>query len=270
MKRLEISFVGALIRNRELLCQLTERIVAARYKNSALGLGWSLLQPLVMLGVYTFVFSTIFKSRWGVDSESGSLGYAINLFAGLIVFNLFAECIGGSTGLIIANKNYVTKVIFPLELLSAATLGAAIFQAITSTGILITFELLTLRTVPVTILWLPAVWLQLILLCLALSWALSALCVFVRDLEQLVPVLLSISMFLSAVFYPVSSIPERLQPLMALNPIAVVIEETRKVAVQGVVPDIGSLVTGMVAGAVICECSYRLFQRARRGFADVL
>ena len=270
MKGLEESFAGALIRNRELLCRLTERIVAGRYKNSALGFGWSLLQPLVMLGVYTFVFSTIFKSKWGVNSESGSIGYAINLFAGLIVFNLFAECIGNSTGLIIANKNYVTKVIFPLELLSAATLGAATFQAVTSTGILIAFEFLTLRTVPITILWLPAVWLQLLLLCLALSWIVSTLCVFLRDVEQLVPVFISITMFLSAVFYPVSSVPEKLQPLMGLNPIAVVIEQTRKVAIEGEAPDLGCLIAGAVAGAVICECAYRLFLRARRSFADVL
>ena len=136
----KLRFVSSLLFHKELLWRLTERSIASRYRGSFLGFGWTLLQPVVMLCVYTFVFSTVFKSRWAGMEEAGSLGYAVNLFAGLIVFNFFADCIGSSPGLIVANKNYVTKVIFPLELLGASVIAAAVFQAFTSTIILILFN----------------------------------------------------------------------------------------------------------------------------------
>ena len=133
---------------------------------------------------------------------TGSIGYSLNLFAGLIVFNLFADSIGPSPGLIVGNKNYVTKVIFPLEILTATTIGSAVFQAMTSTAILIGFEIIVFQKIPLTLLWLPLVWTPLLLLCLAIGWVISSLGVFLRDLAQLMPVLLSVIMFLSAVFYP--------------------------------------------------------------------
>ena len=267
---LKLRFVSALLQHRELLWRLTERAVASRYKGSGLGFGWSLLQPVVMLAVYTFVFSTIFKSRWGGMEESGSLGYALNLFAGLIVFNLFADCIGSAPGLVVNNKNYATKVIFPLELLGAVTLGSSLFQAITSTLILVVFEILALQNLPFTLLWLPFVWFPLLLGCLGLSWVISSLGVFLRDIDQLVPMLLSVAMFLSAVFYPISSLPEQIQPLMYINPLAIVIEQTRLVAIDGVQPSILYILLGTFIALIGCEISYRGFQRARRGFADVL
>ena len=228
------------------------------------------MQPVIMLGVYTFVFSTIFRSRWVGMEETGSLGYSLNLFAGLIVFNLFADSIGPSPGLVVGNKNYVTKVIFPLEILAATTLGSAVFQALTSTMILVGFEVVLFQKIPITLLWLPIVWTPLLLLCLGLSWIASSLGVFLRDLEQLIPVLLSITMFLSAVFYPISSLPERIQPLMKLNPIALIIEQTRRVSIECIHPNISYILLGTFLGIVGCEVSYRFFQRARKGFADVL
>ena len=270
MKIPKLRFVLSLLKHRDLLFRLTERAVATRYKGSALGFGWSLLQPIVMLSVYTFVFSTIFKSRWSGMEGAGSLGYALNLFVGLIVFNVFADCLGSSPGLVVNNKNYATKVIFPLELLGATTLGSAMFQAITSIFILIFFELAVFQRVPATLIFIPLVFLPLLLGCLSLSWLLSSLGVFLRDLEQLTPMLLSIGMFLSAVFYPVSSLPERFQPLMHFNPLALIIEQTRLVAVNGVLPQAHYIIFGTIIGLILCEISFRFFQRARRGFADVL
>jgi len=270
MKKQNLRFTSALLENRELWWRLTERAIASRYKGSALGFGWSLLQPLVMMAVYTFVFSTIFKSRWSGLEEAGSIGYAVNLFAGLIVFNIFADCVGASPGLVAGNKNYVTKVIFPLELLGATSVGAAMFQGITSTIILVTFEVLAFHRVPATVLFLPFVWLPLALGCLALSWVVSALGVFLRDMEQLMPMLLNTMMFLSAVFYPINSLPVKMQTIMNLNPLAIVIDQTRKVAVKGMPPNLYYLCVGTAIGLLTCEIAYRGFQRARRGFADVL
>lgn len=265
-----LRFPGALLRRRELLARLTQREVLGRYRGSFLGFGWSLAQPLVMLAVYTFVFSTVFGSRWSGLEEQGHAGFAINLFAGLIVFNLFAECLNAAPGLILANPNYVTKVIFPLELLGAATLGAATVHACASLLVLALFQLAVRHSLPITLLWLPLVWLPLLLGCLGLVWIVSALGVYVRDLTQLMPALVTVTLFLSAVFYPLTALPPSWQPLMQANPLAQVIDQTRQVAVLGHPPNPLYLLGGTLLGLLTCELGYRLFRRAGKGFADVL
>jgi lipopolysaccharide transport system permease protein len=264
------SFVRSLRQQRTLLWRLTQREVVGRYRGSLLGWGWSLVYPLLMLGVYTFVFSTVFKARWPDLQQAGSLGFAVNLFAGLIVFNLFAECVGKAPTLIVSQPSYVTKVVFPLDTLAAVAVAAAGFHACTSLVVLGVFQLLATGAIPATALWLPLVWVPLLLGALALCWLLSALGVFLRDLNQLVSVGLSVLMFLSAVFYPISALPERWQPLLLANPLVVVIEQTRQVLVRGEAPDPLYLFLGIPLAVLACELCFRLFQKARRGFADVI
>ena len=264
------SFVRSLRQQRTLLWRLTQREVVGRYRGSLLGWGWSLVYPLLMLGVYTFVFSTVFKARWPDLQQAGSLGFAVNLFAGLIVFNLFAECVGKAPTLIVSQPSYVTKVVFPLDTLAAVAVAAAGFHACTSLVVLGVFQLLATGAIPATALWLPVVWLPLLLGALALCWLLSALGVFLRDLNQLVSVGLTVLMFLSAVFYPISALPERWQPVLLANPLVLVIEQTRRVLVRGEAPDPLYVVVGISLAVVACELCFRLFQKARRGFADVI
>ena len=267
-----LRFPKALLRHRELFWRLSEREVIGRYRGSVLGWGWSFLQPLLMLAVYSFVFSEVFQSRWGSPGgeTAGPLGFAINLFAGLIVFNLFSECTSKASTLILSNSNYVTKVVFPLELLAAVSVAAAAFHAFTSLIILGAFQLIAHGAIPLTIAWLPLVWLPLVLASLGLSWLLCALGVYLRDIGQIVAVALSMLMFLSAVFYPLSALPPAWQPLLGLNPLVQVIEETRRVSVNGLPPHVLYLLVGTAASLLFCELSFRGFQRARRGFADVL
>jgi lipopolysaccharide transport system permease protein len=265
-----MKFIHALRSHNLLIWRLAEREVIGRYRGSILGWGWSLLNPLLMLGVYTFIFSTVFKARWPDLQQAGSLGFAINLFAGLIVFNFFAECTSKAPTLVLSQPSYVTKVVFPLEVLSAVSVGAAMFHAYTSTVILVAFELIATGGIPATALWLPFVWLPLTLGCLSLCWLLSALGVYLRDLPQLVNVVLSVLMFLSAVFYPISALPEKWQPLLLANPLVLVIEQTRLVMVRGKAPSMLYLSLGIALATASCEISYRLFQKARRGFADVI
>ena len=223
-----------------------------------------------MLAVYTFVFSQVFKSRWGGLENAGPLVFAVNLLAGLIVFNFFSECISRAPTLIVNNPNYVKKVIFPLEVLGSAAVGSAGFHALTSLLILVTFELFALHQLPITILWLPLVWLPLALGTLACTWILSAAGVFLRDIGQLIGVLLNMLMFLSPIFFPVSALPPKWQPLLALNPLAQVIEQTRRTAVQGIQPDFAYIILGSLLGLVVCELFFRVFVKSKRAFADVL
>lgn len=267
---MRLSFVSALLRNQNLFWKLTLREVAGRYRGSILGWSWTLLNPLLMLAVYTFVFSTVFKARWPDLQEMGPAGFAINLFAGLIVFNLVAEVLSKAPTLILSQPSYVTKVIFPLELLSSVTVSAATIHAGTSLGVLAAFRLLATGSIPLSTLYLPLVWLPLLLGCLAACWLLSALGVYLRDTNQLVSVLLSALMFMSAIFYPISALPTRWQPVLSLNPIVPIIEQTRWVLIAGHTPSTKFLIIGTLLAIASCEVSFRLFQKARRGFADVL
>lgn len=267
---MNLRFLHTLWRNQELWWRLTEREVLGRYRGSLLGVAWSFLQPLAMLAVYTFVFSQVFQARWGTLESGGPLGFAINLFAGLIVFNFFAECLNRAPGLILANPNYVKKVIFPLEVLAAVVVGSAGFHALTSLIVLILFQLMAFRSLPITYLWLPLVWAPLILCSLALTWLLSAFGVFLRDVGQLVGVVVSMLMFLSPVFFPISSLSPELQRIIGINPLAHVIEQTRIITIAGHSPSLTYLIAGTVIGLVVCEACFRTFQRAKRAFADVM
>ena len=265
-----LRFPEALWRHKELWWRLTEREVLSRYRGSLLGMAWGFLNPLAMLAVYTFVFSQVFKARWGNLEDSGPIGFAVNLFAGMIVFNFFAECANRAPGMVLANPNYVKKVIFPLEILAGVIVGGAFFNALTSLIVLAIFELVGFRHIPLTALWLPLVWLPLLTGCLALTWLLGALGVFLRDVGQIVAVMVSMLMFLSPIFFPLSALPARWQPILVMNPLAPVIEQTRRVLVDGSQPSLSYLIMATILTTVICEASFRSFQKAKRAFADVL
>lgn len=267
---MKLLFPIALWKHRELWWRLTEREVLGRYRGSALGISWSFITPLAMLAVYTFVFSQVFKARWGGLEQAGPLGFAVNLFAGLIAFNLLAECVNRAPGLVLANPNYVKKVVFPLEILAAVAVGGATFNALTSLAVLVIFELVAFHGLPSTFIWLPIVWLPLVMGCLAVTWLLAALGVFIRDIGQAVGVAVSMLMFLSPIFYPASALPLRWQPLLALNPLAQVIEQTRQVVVAGQSPGASYLIYGTLLTGLSCEVAYRSFQKAKRAFADVM
>jgi lipopolysaccharide transport system permease protein len=267
---MKFSFPIALWKQRELWWRLTEREVLSRYRGSAIGIGWSLITPMTMLAVYTFVFSQVFKARWGGLEETEHMGFAVNLFAGLIVFNMFAECVSRAPGLVLANPNYVKKVIFPLEVLGSVVVGSAAFNMLTNLTILVVFELIAFRELPITLIWLPVVLLPLVLGSLGFTWILSAGGVFLRDIGQIIGVALNMLMFLSPIFFPVSALPGRWQPILALNPLAIVIEQTRRVAIQGSNPQLGYLVAGIGLTAFACELCYRVFQKSKRAFADVI
>lgn len=263
-------FLHAIWQKRELIWRLTEREILGRYRGSLFGVAWSFLNPVAMLAVYTFVFSQIFKIRWGTLESAGPAGFAINLFAGLIVFNLFSESALRSPGLVLANPNYVKKVIFPLEVLSVVNVAGASFHAAISFAALILVEVLALHRLPLTILWLPLVWLPLLFGSLAASWILSSIGVFVRDIGQLVSLGMNILMFTSPIFFPSSAIPAALRPFLWINPLAHIIEQTRKVVITGDPPSAFYLVVGTLISFVICRAAYWAFCRSKRLFADVM
>jgi len=257
-------------KNRQLIWQLTRREVIGRYRGSILGLAWSFFNPLLMLFVYTFVFSVVFKARWGTSSDESRTDFAIILFTGMIVFGLFAEIVNRAPALIISNVNYVKKVVFPLEVLSWVSLGTMIFHSLVSLFVLLLTQLIVNHSLPWTILFFPLVLLPLIFASLGVSWFLAALGVYVRDIGQLTTVFTTVLMFISAVFYPISALPANYQTLLKLNPLVLIITESRNVLIYGILPDWTSLGLALLAGFSMATVGFWWFQKTRKGFADVL
>jgi lipopolysaccharide transport system permease protein len=256
-------------RHRWLMFSLIKREVVGRYRGSMLGMLWSFFNPVFMLVVYTFVFSVVFKARW--PGEDGSrVKFALVLFAGLLVFNLFSECIGKAPSLVLANVNYVKKVVFPLELLPWVSLGSALFHMLVSFGVWLLFYLFFLGLPDLHVLLFPLVLLPLIFFIMGASWFLAALGVFLRDIGQVVSLLITILLFLSPIFYPVAALPEKYQWWQQLSPLTLVIEQARDVLIYGRSPNMALYVANLTASGVVAALGFAWFQRMRKGFADVL
>lgn len=264
-----VEMIASLWRNRELIKASAKREVLGRYRGSALGLLWSFFNPLFMLVVYTFVFSVVFNARWNTGGDSKT-EFALVLFSGLIVFNLFAECINRAPGVILGNVNYVKKIVFPLEILPVVIFISALFHGLISLGVWLLAYLVFFGLPHATVLYLPLVILPLFLLIMGLSWALSSLGVYLRDVSQLIGVITTVLMFLSPIFYPATALPEDYRHLLYLNPLTPVIEQTRDVLFWGKSPDFFMLGIYWMVTLCIAWIGFAWFQKTRKGFADVL
>lgn len=256
--------------HRSLVLQMTRREVIGRYKGSIMGLLWSFLNPLFMLVVYTFVFSVVFKARWTTSPDESRGDFAVLLFTGMIVHGLFAEVLNRAPGLILGNVNYVKKVIFPLEILPVISMCAALFHSGVSLMVLICAILIMTGTLSSTAFFLPLIIFPFILFTQGLAWMLASLGVYVRDVGQTISIVTTILLFLSPVFFPVSSLPENMQPLMLLNPLTFIIEQVRAVLIWGAMPDWAGLGLYLLMALLTAWAGYAWFQRTRKGFADVL
>jgi len=266
-----VTLVKNFWRNRQIISQMSKREVVGRYKGSAFGLAWSLFNPILMLAVYTFVFSEIFKARWGgAGGDDSKTQFAVVLFVGIIVLNLFCDVINRAPSLIVANANFVKKVIFPVETLSLVTVLAALFNSLINVGVLLVALLAFNGFIPWTAILIPLVILPLVILVLGLSWFLASLGVFIRDVGQTVTIITTVLMFLSPVFYPLDAVPERFRPFILLNPLTFIIEQSRAVLVWGNLPDWKGLLMYCIASLIIAFIGYVWFQKTRKGFADVL
>lgn len=256
---------------RYLITQMTKREIASRYRGSLFGFIWAFLNPLLMLMVYTFVFSVVFKARWGeVGIRENQLDFAIILFSGLIVFNLFADIMNRAPYLILGNVSYVKKIIFPLELLPLVSIGTVLFHFLLSLLALLFIQFFLKGYLPWTVLYMPVVVLPVLLAGLGISWLFSALTVYIRDVPQLTGLLTTVLLFVSSVFFPLSALPPSYQIFVYLNPLALVISESRKILVFRETPDWVVLGLTSAVGLLIAVTGYWVFQKARKGFADVL
>jgi len=265
-----LSLGKSILRHRELIFQMTKREVIGRYKGSIMGMGWSFFNPILMLIVYTFVFSVVFKARWGTGGEESKTEFAVVLFVGLLVHGMFAEVLNRAPGLILGNSNYVKKVVFPLEILPIVTMGAALFHTFISLLVLLCASILLNGFIHWTAVFVPLVLLPLIFLTMGFAWMLASLGVFMRDVGQTIGIITTVMLFLAPVFYPMSSIPEKYHGYLLINPLTFIVEQARQVFIFGQTPDWSGLAVYAVVSLFIAWIGYWWFQKTRKGFADVL
>jgi lipopolysaccharide transport system permease protein len=261
--------IGSLYTHRELVWELVKRDFIGRYKGSIMGVAWSLFHPLLLLAIYTVVFSVAFKARWGTGEES-KVAFALVLFSGMIVHAFFAECLNRAPGLIISNPNYVKKVVFPLEVLPWMALISALLHFAVSLSVLLVFCALAGVPVQIGTLLIPVVLLPLILLTLGLSWLLASLGVYLRDLSQGIGIVTTVALFLSPVFYPIDTLPESYQTFIKWNPITLPIVQLRDLMLWGKPVEWDAWAVSLALGAALSYFGFWWFQKTRRGFADVL
>ena len=263
------EMLASLRRNRNLIKALIQREVVGRYRGATFGLLWSFFNPVFMLAIYTFVFSVVFKARWNSGSESKT-EFALVLFAGLVVFNLFSECLNRAPGLILSNANYVKKVVFPLEILPWVALGTALFHALVSLLVWLLAYWILFGVPHLTVFWLPVVVLPLFLYVMGFMWLLASLGVYLRDVSQFIGTVTMVLMFLSPVFYPITALPEEYRIYLKFNPLTQVVEQVRDVLFWGKPPDLAALALSLLCGGAVACAGFAWFQKTRKGFADVL
>jgi lipopolysaccharide transport system permease protein len=265
-----VALADTLWRRRSLILQLTRREIEGRYRGSLLGLFWAFFNPLVLLAVYAFVFGVVFQARWPQANTGTVTDYAMTLFCGLIAFNILAECLSRAPGLVIAVPNYVTKVVFPLEILPVALLGSALFHGLVSLGVVVLACLVAGQSLKPTILLLPVVALPLVFVSLGLAWFLASLGVFVRDIGQLIGLTVQVLLFGTPIFYSLESVPAWLRPIMRANPLTSVVENFRRVILWGTLPGWRELAGWVFVSSVIMCLGYAWFAKTKKAFADVI
>ena len=265
-----MALVQSFWQNGQLIFHMTKRDVLERYTGSVLGLAWSIFNPVLMLAVYTFVFSIVFKARWGIGGNESKIQFAVVLFAGLIMHSLFAEVLNRAPGLILSNVNYVKKVIFPLEILPSIVMGTALFHSLINLGVLLVAFFFANGFLHWTVVFAPLVILPLVIFTLGLAWLFASLGVFLRDVGQTISIITMVMLFLSPIFYPASALPEEFRPWLYANPLTFIIEQGRAVLIWGQLSDWSGLGIYMLVATVVAWGGYAWFQKTRKGFADVL
>lgn len=263
------SLFASLLAHRDLCWRLTVREVTQRFKGSMLGLVWAFLTPLLTAAVFTLVFTGIFPQRW--PGRSGSpLDFALILLVGMAVHGVLAEALSRAPQIVVGNASYVTKVVFPLEVLPLVTTLAALVNLCITLLIVFVGNLLVNGSLHWTAVFLPVVLLPYIVFVAAAVTFIAACGVFIRDIALVITPVVTLMMFLSPMFFPLEAVPQAWRFLLRMNPMTPIMEQSRTVLLFGGWPDFGSLALYLALSLVSLAFAHWVFQRLRRGFADVL
>ncbi|MDP9530034.1 ABC transporter permease [Pseudomonas protegens] len=255
--------------NKKLIFKMTCRDISARYRGSVLGFMWAIIQPLTLLGIYTFVFGVVFKSKWAA-AQGTHVEFAVVLFIGLIIFNFFSESVSKSPWTISANHNFVKKVVFPVSTLPVITVLSSGFNFLMGLAAWFFIFFISGGELTETVFYFPLIIPPILLFSLSGAWVTSALGVYFKDLGQFIGLLMMMLMFGSPIFYPIAAIPEKYQNIMMLNPISAIIETARDVLIFNTAPSLAVLIKLYAGSTVLAYLGLAFFNNARKGFADVV
>ncbi len=255
---------------RRIIIQMTRRQLAVRYRGAVLGYFWSVSHPLLMLAVYTFVFGVIFKARWGLEHADGTGTFAVMIFCGLAVFNIFSETVNGCATVVLNNVNFVKKIIFPLEvlpvvqLLSTTILGMVWFVLVLAGGLALGLPLSW------GMVFFPLLLLPLMLLSLGLGLFTASTTVYYRDMPHIMGIFTQVLFFMTPIFYPESLVPEHLRWVLQYNPLTMLVSQTRDILLLGKLPDWPSCAVLWLVSLSVSQLGLAWFLKTKKGFADVL
>ena len=252
-----------------LLKELVKRDISSRYKDSMIGGVWAFVAPLIMLAVYTFVFSMVFQARWG-GGDTGRTAFALNLFIGIILHGVLAESMSRAPTVMQQHASYVKKIIFPHWLLPVVPVISGTFHALISLFVLLLAVLFFQGLWPWQSLFLPFVFLPIVFFALGFSWLIAGIGVYLRDITQIMPMFITIMMFMAPIFYPASAIPEQYRNWLLLNPLTYAVEMGRSVLFLGQLPSVSAYSIYLGVAVLFAAAGLWFFSRVRKGFADVL
>lgn len=267
-----ILMIRSLYKNRELIWNLSKRELRSTYQSSFLGALWPVILPLMMLLIYTFVFSVVFQAKWSTNpgQEAPPGEFALVLFAGLTPFNFFSAVTLRSPGLILSVPNYVKKVVFPLDILPVVIVVTAFITSLINVGLILIGSLLIFRSLSLTAFLLPLAYIPLILITLGLGWFLSSLGVFVRDVGQAVSIVIQVLLFVTPIFYSANQVPGALRFLVILNPLSAIIDGFRRVLIWNETLDWGAWGMVTLFSVVVATLGFAWFSATKRAFSDVM
>jgi lipopolysaccharide transport system permease protein len=258
----------ALWKHRSLTLSLARRDIQARYRGSFGGSLWTVIQPLLLMLTYYFVFGVVLEARFPGDSSRE--GFVLYFLAGMLPWLAMSETWGRSPNLIPEHGSLAKKMVFPVEILPIVRVLAALAAEGVALLLLLALMLITGRRIPLAAAWLPVLLVPQLLLTAGLSYFLAATGAFVRDLAQIIGLILTLLFFLTPICYPESSLPPVALKLQGLNPVYGIVQGYRRTILEGNAPDAERLVMLWVAAAVIFLLGKRWFNRLQGSFADVI
>ncbi|MBV8847597.1 MAG: ABC transporter permease [Bryobacterales bacterium] len=255
--------------NHRLMRSMVRRDILSRYRGSAGGALWTVLNPLLLMATYFFVFGIVLKQRFAGDSSRS--GFVLYFLAGMLPWLAFSEAVGRSPYVILEHRNFVKKLVFPLETLPVnLVISGAVTEAF-ALLIFVVFLLAARGAIPMAVAWLPALLLPQLLLTAGLCWFLAALGIFFRDLGQITGFVLTLWFFLTPICYQESNaIPRAAARILELNPILVLVRGYRAIFLEGHAPALPPLMALWIGSCVIAVLGHAWFHRLRRSFADVI
>jgi len=254
---------------RDMIFQLTKREILSRYKGTILGLIWPFVHPLITLTVYFFVFGTIFKAPWRAGQD-GSASYALVLFCGFVPWLLFAEAIGAAPSVIISKPTYVKKMLFPLEILPIIHVTSSCIYSAPALFVLLAGCIVQQIHFSYTIILIPFIYIPLYFFILALTYILSSISIFIKDVQQIVTASLQILFFGTPIIYPLSSVPSPFKEILLLNPLTIIITQFKDCILYDTLPDIKLYIITLAISIILSHICYLFFMTLRRRFADVM